>query len=162
MARAGSRGGVRVNDRGMNRIVQNAGKLSGYGVKIGILASAPPPDAADPDFTLAALGSVHEYGSDNTPAPIPERSFIRSTVDEQRAEIDRKLAAAALAVEGGSDPVRELAIVGLWFQGAIQAKITNGPFVPNAPLTIALKGSSVPLIDTGRLRASISFEVVQP
>lgn len=34
-----------------------------------------------------------------------------------------------------------------------------GNWAPNSPLTIAMKGSEMPLVDTGRLRGSITFEV---
>ena len=34
-----------------------------------------------------------------------------------------------------------------------------GNWAPNSPLTIAQKGSAMPLIDTGKLRQSITYEV---
>ena len=34
-----------------------------------------------------------------------------------------------------------------------------GEWLPNSPLTIAQKGSAMPLIDTGKLRQSITYEV---
>lgn len=34
-----------------------------------------------------------------------------------------------------------------------------GDWVPNSPVTIAQKGSAMPLVDTGKLRQSITFEV---
>lgn len=45
--------------------------------------------------------------------------------------------------------------------GMVQANMTGGNWTPNAPLTQALKnGGSVPLIDTGETRASITFKLV--
>ena len=41
----------------------------------------------------------------------------------------------------------------------VQRKIVALKDPPNAPSTIAKKGSANPLIDTGRLRQSIDFEV---
>ena len=42
-------------------------------------------------------------------------------------------------------------------KGLIQRKIVDGTFEPNAPSTIRKKGSSRPLIDTGRMRQSVNF-----
>ena len=41
----------------------------------------------------------------------------------------------------------------------MKATIGRGHFVPNAPNTIKQKGSSQPLIDTGRMRNSVSHKV---
>lgn len=34
-----------------------------------------------------------------------------------------------------------------------------GEWAPNSPITVAMKGSAMPLVDTGRLRGAITFEV---
>jgi hypothetical protein len=43
--------------------------------------------------------------------------------------------------------------------GVIKQRIANGIAPPNSPYTIARKGSSKPLIDTGQLRNSITYQV---
>jgi len=40
----------------------------------------------------------------------------------------------------------------------IKRAIANREFVPNAPATIRKKKSSTPLVDTGQLRASITYQ----
>lgn len=91
---------------------------------------------------------------------VPERSYIRATVDanlEKIKALKRNLAAKVL---DGSTGLREaLDTIGLFVKGLIQARISSG--IPPAlkPSTIARKGSSVPLINTGQLRASIDTEV---
>ena len=47
--------------------------------------------------------------------------------------------------------------IGVFQKGLIQRKIVDGTFEPNAPSTIRKKGSSRPLIDTGRMRQSVNF-----
>lgn len=54
---------------------------------------------------------------------------------------------------------KELERVGLWAQGSIQQRISDGIPPPNAESTIRRKGSSTPLIDTGQLRTSIKYRV---
>ena len=44
-------------------------------------------------------------------------------------------------------------------RGDIVESITKLNTPPNSPKTIALKGSSNPLIDTGFLRANVTFKV---
>ena len=48
-------------------------------------------------------------------------------------------------------------LVGMQMKSDISSTLTNGPWTPNSPVTIARKGSSRPLIDTGELRASITY-----
>jgi hypothetical protein len=49
--------------------------------------------------------------------------------------------------------------VGLVAEGAIKTAITNGDFVKNRPMTVALKGSDRPLVDSGELLKAITSEV---
>jgi hypothetical protein len=42
----------------------------------------------------------------------------------------------------------------------VKVKILDGDFEPNAPSTIAKKGSSHPLIDTGQEKNSVTWEVI--
>ena len=57
------------------------------------------------------------------------------------------------------DPHQALEILGNKAEGDMKATIGRGHFVPNAPNTIKQKGSSQPLIDTGRMRNSVSHKV---
>lgn len=47
--------------------------------------------------------------------------------------------------------------VGNYMVSSTQRKIRSGSFVPNAPLTVAVKQNNKPLRDTGLLMASISY-----
>jgi len=51
-------------------------------------------------------------------------------------------------------------IAGLYAVRAIRQEIKNGAYAPNAPLTIAIKGSSKPLVDTGNLFKAITHKMV--
>lgn len=106
---------------------------------------------------LVIYAASNEFGTEI----IPERSFLRSTVDEKRREfgkfIDKN---KVLIVQGPLQRRQVLARLGLFAEKEIVMKIDRGPFVPNRPSTIARKGSSKPLIDTGRMRASIISKVV--
>lgn len=97
------------------------------------------------------------YGMSST-IVIPERSFIRSSFDENEETIGEfALSQAKLVVNGTQTSDNALDMVGHLVEGMVKRKISTGPFVPNSPATIRRKGSSKPLIDTGRLRQSIRF-----
>ncbi|MFT9498026.1 hypothetical protein [Anaerosolibacter sp.] len=90
---------------------------------------------------------------------IPARPFFRRTFDaggkeEISAFID-KLFGQLLNRNLTADNM--LKRVGLMYEKMSRKKLTEGPWKPNAPSTVKKKGSSRPLIDTGRLRASIRY-----
>lgn len=96
---------------------------------------------------------------------IPERSFIRSTIDENRDEYRKEIKRlAALVLDGKLTEEKALAIFGLRVEGDIQARIQGGIAPPLKAATIkrktvAGKKGTTPLIGSGQLVASITSEV---
>lgn len=138
--------------------------LDGLAVKVGILGTGQLHDRAATDagepITVAQLAAVHEFGSPKR--RIPERSFLRSAIDESAETLKRTAVNVARNVAAGKLTATQAATrLGLVAQAKVQRKIVDGPFAPNAPMTVERKGSSRPLIDTGQLRQSVSFEVVE-
>lgn len=133
--------------------------LADRAVKVGILEDAGLHDNAEGALTVAEVAATHEYGAER----IPERSFLRAGIDEATPRIKATLDALGKAVlDGTRTPDEAAARLGLLGVSIVQAKITDGPFTPNAPRTVAEKGSSRPLIDKGQLRQSIMYEIVDP
>jgi hypothetical protein len=123
-------------------------------VNVGVLKKAGKHEGSD--LTVAQVGLYNEFGT----ATIPERSFIRSTIEEKSREIKKVSQTQYKKVLNGDiDLNKGLGILGVFVQGLIQEKFTNNNWLPNVPSTIISKGSSKPLINTGQLRQSISFEV---
>lgn len=108
------------------------------------------------DLTVADVASFHEFGTRN----VPQRSFIRGWFDEQ-IDVNRELLRTALTeVVSGKRPLQQaLERVALKMEANVKRRIRNRIPPPLKPETIARKGSSVPLIDTGQLRASIRAKV---
>lgn len=106
--------------------------------------------------TVAEVAFFNEFGT----ARIPERSFIRSTMDEKRSEFeatrDRLL---NLVVDQRIDVKTALTALGFRVSQEIKAKIVRLNSPPNAPSTIAKKGFNNPLIDTRFMLNSIDFKV---
>ncbi len=129
-------------------------KLTPFRVVAGLPANA----AAYPDGTsVVDVGTVQEFGSPSR--NIPERSFLRSTLQANKAQYRKLLLGACKLMAKGENYKTLAGQIGQKLENDIKAKIVSGPFTPNAPLTILLKGSSKPLIDTGHMRQSIRWEL---
>lgn len=61
----------------------------------------------------------------------------------------------------GASAEQTLKDIGIFQKDLIQDKIEEGDFTPNAESTIRKKGSSKPLIDTGRMRQSVNYWIRQ-
>jgi len=119
------------------------------------------------DATIAEIAAYNEFGGD--PGP-PERSFLRSTVDENRSEYEAGLAKVAddAIVVGKTTRVTPTLKKGFDKVGAkaardVRKKIRDLRTPPNARSTIRAKTKGGrtkdnPLIDTGTLRRSIDHE----
>lgn len=102
--------------------------------------------------TVGEIASRHELG-----LGVPERSWLRAWVDENQKTIREDLRKVMRQVlRGKMTKEQGVEILGLKYVGAIQTRISNGIQPANAPSTIARKGSSTPLIDTGQLRSAIT------
>lgn len=120
-------------------------------VKVGL----PKGSNAYPDGTsVIMVGTVHEFGSPSR--GIPQRSFLRSTVVEKRRtykgmafELGRKILMGKLTVS------KALNIIGLTVQTDVREKITD----ISEPALVSREGN--PLVDTGHLRQSIVYEVIE-
>ena len=100
------------------------------------------------NFNLASLAAVLEFGNER----IPSRPFLRQTLAENQnkyIELFVNLIGKGLSVEQVYEQIALIA------QGDVQLNIAKGDWVANAKSTIKRKGSSKPLIDTGKMRQSV-------
>ena len=114
---------------------------------------------------MQELAAVHEFGTTKAGKKknitIPERSFIRTTMDEKRGQLNTLTDKLLVQVTLGQFKMkRALQILGEFIETSIKRKITILQDPGNAPSTVAKKGSSNPLIDTGRMRNSIRHKTV--
>lgn len=92
---------------------------------------------------------------------IPERSFLRSTFDEKNKEWQNFATGMIRQVLNGSMSVDTMFDrLGQRMVADVQQKIRDITTPPNAAITRENKGSSNPLIDTGRMRQGITYKVV--
>lgn len=120
------------------------------------------------EITMVVLGGVHEFGRED--GTIPSRSFIRSTVDanaEKYRALRKRL--AGLVIAGKLDPKRALALLGEKVKSDIQGAMEAGlkPDLAESTKRARIQGEAEadgsrvfkPLIDTGDLKRSISYQV---
>ncbi|MGX7417806.1 hypothetical protein ACWOFR_03270 [Carnobacterium gallinarum] len=92
---------------------------------------------------------------------IPERSFLRSTFDEKEEEWQKffsKQIDDLIKSASSADSIYER--LGAKAASDVQKKIKSISSPSNSPTTVASKGTNNPLINTGRLRQSVTWKVV--
>lgn len=119
-------------------------------VTVGIHEDAG--NVEDGSMTQAQNGALQNYGNDR----IPARPWLIPGVQSATQDI---IDVIADGLEGGLTPDQTLDQIGAVAAGATQQYITDLQTPPNAPSTIEKKGSSNPLIDTGSMRASVTWKV---
>lgn len=115
-------------------------------------------EASEDDGTdICDIAAWNELGTEH----IPSRPFLRKSVDENEGKINQFLQAEARSLASGKTAETLLNEIGNFQKSLVQEKITEGSFTPNAESTIRRKGSSKPLIDTGRMRQSVNYVIKQ-
>ena len=144
-------------DRGWKRILAETKALERQVIKVGIQSDAPPePNGAD----MVTVAAVQEFGSPQH--NIPSRPFMRTTADRTAITLPDLIEAQYTGLVAGGTARKMLVQVGSWYQMQMKFTLLTGPWVPNAPRTIARKGSDTPLVDTGALQMSIRYELAAP
>ena len=101
-----------------------------------------------------------ELKKETTKIVIPERSFIRAGFDSNKMEIQDqgdKLIEKIIDTELGVDTAVKL--FGEIAKGKIQEYAINLNSPKNSEITTKIKGSSNPLVDTGKMISSIDYEI---
>lgn len=140
-------------DLGETKFINEAKNAKGSVVEVGIFDDA---EAYEDLVTVAEVGFWNEFGT----VTIPERSFIRSTMDENRKKLE--ILTAKLfgdIVSGKIDTKKALNILGVRIREMIRKKVLDLNDPVNAPYTVATKGFNNPLVDSRRLWRSIAHEV---
>lgn len=172
----------------MKKISKQLGKH--YTVKIGLLANKGGSEPVSDNLDLAGLGAVQEFGAEipvtdklrnffryqfgvnlkktTTHIKIPARSWLYEPLKDEgfRKAIYDYIGDQELFEElADKDIMKDLAsMIGeaalFQIQTAFANGGINGEWAPNSEITIAQKGSSMPLVGKeSRLRKSITYEV---
>lgn len=128
-------------------------------VKVGFPAGEADSDniqkAAWNEFGTRGGASGGGWGG-----PVPERPFMRNAMNSNRGSYQSAMRASAVKILRGETSLSTvLSKLGIKAQGDIRAEIVALASPPNSPTTIALKGSSNPLVDTGEMGGAVTYKV---
>ena len=125
------------------------------GVRIGFFENARYPSGQP----VARVAVWNEYGTPRTARSpgAPARPFMARGVEKSKSRVKKLM-------EGVDGAKLELSTkraerVGIVVKDAIQRAINDLRSPPNSPVTIGLKKSSNPLIDTGQMKLSVTYRV---
>lgn len=154
-------------------------KKHGKGIA-GIASLAPGPSRVKVGFPAGQTKSEdlekaiwQEFGTRGGAAsggwggPIPERPFMREALRSNASNYRHLLRivgheivrAAARGKSAAAAKRTGLHKIGIQAQGDIKASLIGMTSPPNSPVTIERKGSSNPLVDTGKMANAVTWKV---
>lgn len=149
-------------DLGLKKIIAELKSLQRAEVLIGIQAGSKTKAQFSkgrnqiPGINIAQYAAQNEFGTDK----IPQRSFIRSAFDENLNLIEQLVEKQYGEIIDGTKSISSgLGIIGQFIESTVKLKIRQIRMPPNSPRTIAMKGSSKPLIDFGQMFAAVRYVV---
>jgi phage gpG-like protein len=138
---------VKKDDKGSLEIAKTFMRFKGG--KVGVLGGDSYPNG----LTAAANAAIHNFGTKT----IPARPFMDEGAKLFAASKAQVAKLYTAAIESHDESVANQR-VGALFAQKIRDAIRGGSYAALAKSTIARKGSSKPLIDTGLLIGSITYE----
>ena len=159
-------------DNGLKKQLEFFRQLRGLRGKVGIQGpKASEVEHSDSDLNNAEIGAVHEFGAPG----IPQRSFLRATLDEKPWHwFDLLESELSRVVRDKANPKRALMIVVQKLRAAVIGRIDSGIMPPLSMVTLLRRNKgidgmvknaaagtddSTPLVDTGTLRGAITAVV---
>jgi hypothetical protein len=147
-------------DHGMNNAINQLKALAGFSIKAGILEGSGSVDGVD----IAEYATWNEFGVPGITQQwaIPPRPFVRGYVDNHGEKINSITDMLVKQVADGKiDAKTAVEKLGKNTKEGIKRYIkTASNHLPNAEVTVKRKGTSRPLIDTGKMRDAVDYKVV--
>lgn len=154
---------VKITKDRVPELVKAIRDLTSKEVLVGIPDTAAGRDDGDA-ISNAEIGYLMETGSPTQ--NIPPRPHLVPGVESVSDKIAKRMRSGAEAALAGkkADVDATLTAVGIVAENAVKAKITDGPFAPLSPKTIAKRKAkgrtgTKPLVDTGQYRRAITHVV---
>lgn len=172
-------------DRGQRRIMTQMRALAREEITVGVhgtgatgrnergqSVTVKDHTGAEGPIAMPQLAAIHEFGT----AKIPERSFIRSAVDENKAKYQRAYNKGVEAIlDGTGTAIAAANLVGVIMVGSIRTKIFDGIAPELAASTKKMRDKSkltgkrlksgnttasgyTPLLDSGQLAGSLAYQ----
>lgn len=127
-------------------------------VAVGVLANEATGRIYENGVNVLQVAAIHEYGLGSS----PERSFLRAPQELKQKELKNFINIQLEKVLDGRSVSQGLGLIGTYATNLSQEAFDTSGFGSWPALstsTVNNKGSSKPLIDTGTLKNSISWEI---
>ena len=134
------------------QFVKNMEDLRKLAVYVGFTEES---GSYDDGTTIAQIAAYNEFGT----STIPARPFMQDTVNQNQEAIVASIEQAMTMIKNWTPAKEILNRIGVSSVALMQKQIRDGQYEPNSPVTVAIKGSSHPLIDTGRMWQSIHYVI---
>lgn len=145
---------LKTRDLGWNRIKREIIALDKMSVYVGIQGSNALKHSGD--ATLVEIATYNHFGTEK----IPSRPFLTHAITANKSQIMRRISASVRVITSGAAKTeKQLALIGEYVVSLTQDEITAWADPPNAPATVKRKGFNNPLVWTGTLRRSVTYEV---
>ena len=142
---------VTVQRKGLT-MAQILKRLQDSSITVGVHKDAGSYESGE---SVVDVATYNEFGTPD----IPERSFLRSTIGNNRAKYKGEFEKAYLeAIRGGMNLRAAAGFIGNVARDDIKKTIKDMKEPGNAPSTIAKKGFDNPLIETRKLWSSIKWK----
>ena len=139
-------------DKGWQKMARKLRSLQTKRLYVGLFAGDRYPDGTE----VVDVALWNHFGTER----IPERPFISFTIESKEAAIKKQIAASvSLLTSGRSTAGQQLKLIGKYVTGLIQDEIEQWSSPPNAESTVKAKGFNDPLIETRRLKNSVTHRV---
>ena len=117
-------------------------------VRVGVIESATYPDGTP----VAMVAFWNEYGTKTSPV----RAFFRTTVSDQKKNW---VLSVQNLMKMHDDPKKVMGLIGEHMRGQIVQSINTWTDPKNSDYTVRMKGFQKPLVWSGQMMRSISYEV---
>lgn len=145
---------------GLTKFKSQLTELAAGRAQVGLFAANAGRSADEGrEDSNPTLGFIHEFGSGRS----PERSWLRMPLSLHLAPLIISRGSRWLESLRTQGAKRTLAFLGILAEDVIQEGFATrgyGAWAPNAPATVARKGSSAPLIESAQMRKAVSSRVV--
>jgi len=144
-------------DKGFKQL---AAQLGGMGsVSLGIHEAQAKEAHPDSELTVGQIGAIHEFG-----LGVPARPFVRTWIDTNANKLVQEAANQyRLVAKGGISRKAALENLGYAWTDRLRKWVRAGNVRPTlSASTIKSKGSSIPLVDSGKMINSVQYRVYLP
>ena len=112
------------------------------------------------EIYIANIAFKNNFGSFKN--KIPARPFGSTLIPRYKDKIEKIFKRELYAfLRGEQDLLTAYNRIGITTEGYMKDNLKNGDWKPNSPITVFLKGSSQPLINTGQMRLAITYVVTE-